>query len=186
MQVINLICEHRARACVIDGDGLGAGVVDYVNTFLGERWKQWHNEPLPKWFRLDEFHGGMPAGDAFMYYNRRAEMWGKMRDWLVTGSIPDDPELDDQLTGIWYGQSNQNQIQLEKKEDMKKRGLASPDCGDMLAMSFAVVPTPKTREEALSEEIARVHAVDPMEAHFMRLRETELRKKRQAPLNYWE
>ena len=39
-----------------------------------------------------------------------------------------------------YGFTAKNQIQLEKKEDMKKRGLASPDCGDALAMTFAVSP----------------------------------------------
>ncbi len=186
MQVINFICNERARACVIDGDGLGGGVVDYVSTFLAERWKAWHKEELPKWFKLEEFHGGMPAGDTFMYFNRRAEMWGKMRDWLETGSIPNDPEMDDHLTGLWYGMSNKNQIQLEKKEDMKKRGLSSPDCGDMLAMSFAVDPSPKTREEALLEQIQKVEQYDPTEAHFMRLAETERRKKASAPMQYWE
>jgi hypothetical protein len=37
-----------------------------------------------------------------------------------------------------YGFSIKNQIQLEQKEDMKRRGLASPDLGDCLAMTFAV------------------------------------------------
>jgi hypothetical protein len=109
-----------------------------------------------------------------------------MRDWLVTGSIPDDPELETDLTGPEYYFSAKNQIQLERKEDMKKRGLASPDCGDMLAMSFSIDPTPITREEALAEQIQKMQEVDPMEAYFMRLRETEERKKRNQPLNYWE
>lgn len=43
--------------------------------------------------------------------------------------IPDDPELEVDLTGPQYGYSNKSQIQLEKKEDMKARGLASPDLG---------------------------------------------------------
>ena len=42
------------------------------------------------------------------------------------------------LTGPQYGYSNQQQIQLEKKDDMKARGLASPDLGDTLAMTFHV------------------------------------------------
>jgi hypothetical protein len=57
--------------------------------------------------------------------------------------IPDDPELDTDLTAPQYGFSNKQQIQLEKKEDMKKRGLSSPDAGDMLAMTFAVKVAPK-------------------------------------------
>ena len=83
-----------------------------------------------------------------------------MQDWLeTTGSIPDDPELEMDLTGPEYFFSAKNQIQLEKKEDMKKRGLASPDCGDMLAMSFAIQPTGITRDEALAERIAKVQGI---------------------------
>ena len=43
----------------------------------------------------------------------------------------------DDLTGIEYGFTNKQQLQLEKKSDMKKRGLASPDDGDALALTFA-------------------------------------------------
>lgn len=63
---------------------------------------------------------------------------------MAGAEIPDDPELEADLTGPEYGFSAKQQIQLEKKEDMKKRGLASPDCGDMLAMTFGVkVAAPK-------------------------------------------
>ena len=63
-----------------------------------------------------------------------------MRDWFHNGGveIPDDPELEVDLTGPEYGFSSKNQIQLERKEDMKRRGLASPDLGDALAMTFGV------------------------------------------------
>lgn len=119
-------------ATVIDADGIGAGVVDQLNYRGYSR-------------RLFEFHGGQPANDAAAYYNLRAEVWGGMRGWLVeSAEIPDDPELEADLTGPEYGFSAKQQIQLEKKEDMKKRGLSSPDCGDMLAMTFSVkVVAPK-------------------------------------------
>ena len=189
-RVIDHIVTRNPRSCVIDGDGIGGGVVDYVRTHLASRWQyrkdRYGEWVFPEWFRLEEFHGGNTPGDAFMYFNRRAEVWGKMRDWLVTGQIPNDPELATDLTGPQYGYSNSNQIQIERKEDMDKRGLASPDCGDMLAMTFGVDPIPKTREEALTEEIARMQEVDPLEAHFMRVRETERRQKQNAPMAYWE
>jgi hypothetical protein len=178
------IVEERPRSCVIDGDGIGGGVTDYVRTYLPEVWKDRVKQPLPSWFRLEEFHGGAGPGDQFMYFNRRAEVWGKMRDWLVTGEIPDDAELEADLTGPEYFHSNKNQIQLERKDDMKSRGLASPDCGDMLAMTFGVTPMPKTREEALMEEIAATG--DPLERHFKRLAETERREKARQPLAFWE
>lgn len=71
-----------------------------------------------------------------------------MRDWLREGAeIPDDAELDAQLTSREYGFTNKGQIQLEKKEDMKLRGLESPDIADMLSMTFAVKVMPKPKEE---------------------------------------
>ena len=75
-----------------------------------------------------------------MYGNKRAEMWGNMREWLKGGAIPNDRELLADLTGVRYGytiKQGRDAIILEKKEDMKKRGLASPDSGDALCLSFA-------------------------------------------------
>jgi len=40
-------------------------------------------------------------------------------------------------SGLEYGYSAKGEIQLERKEDMKRRGLASPDIGDALALTFA-------------------------------------------------
>ena len=192
-QVIMRIILERPRSVVIDGDGIGGGVVDYVRAYLPEAWKSAglacdvqkdKTIKLPEWFRIEEFHGGQAPNDQFMYFNKRAEVWGKMRDWLATGEIPDDAELGDELTGPEYFHSNKNQIQLERKEDMEARGLSSPDNGDMVAMTFGVTPIPKTRSEALIEEIAAIP--DPLERHFARLRETERREKAKQPLNYWE
>jgi hypothetical protein len=125
-RVIEWMNKEKPDAIVVDADGIGAGVIDQIN-FRGFG------------SRLFEFHGGASANDSSAYFNRRAEVWGAMRDWLMAGSeIPDDPELEADLTGPEYGFSNKQQIQLERKEDMKKRGLSSPDSGDMLAMTFSV------------------------------------------------
>lgn len=132
-QTITFIEQEKPDAIVVDGDGLGAGVVDGL-AHRGYR------------DSLFEFHGGAVPLDHAAYFNKRAEVWGAARDWLGAGAeIPDDPELAADLTGPEYGFSSKNQLQLERKEDLKKRGLASPDCGDMLAMSFAVkiAPPPK-------------------------------------------
>lgn len=131
-RVIKFMEEEQPDATVIDADGIGAGVIDQIR-FRG----------FGK--RLFEFHGGTAAQDSAAYFNQRAEAWGLMRDWLLSeAEIPDDPELESDLTGPEYGFSSKQQIQLERKEDMKKRGLSSPDCGDMLAMTFAVkVAAPK-------------------------------------------
>jgi hypothetical protein len=182
MQVAMRVCaqmkEHTPRSTVIDGDGVGAGVVDYVKLHM----EKWFKDHAP--CRLMDYHGGGKPDDPEMYFNARAENWGRMRAWLAEADIPDDPELDADLTGIEYSFSSKNQIQLEKKEDLKKRGLASPDIGDMMAMSFAPHPAAKTRDELLSEEIAAT--VDPMQVHFKRLAETERRRREAQPQNWWD
>ncbi len=69
--------------------------------------------------------------------NKRAEMWAALRDWLKGGAIPDDAELKADLTGVQYGFNMRGEIQLEAKDAMKRRGLAPPDDGDGLALTFA-------------------------------------------------
>ena len=74
------------------------------------------------------------------YSNKRAEIWGAMRDWLPGGAIDNDPELIADLTGVEYGyvlRDGRDCVQLERKEDMKRRGLASPDNADALALTFS-------------------------------------------------
>ena len=111
-------------------DGLGAGVVDIV--------KHRHYGKT-----VHEFHAGSNADDCQMYFNKRTEVWGMMRDWLKAGAeIPDDPELAVDLCAPGYettrGKRFFGSLQLEHKDDLKARGEASPDDGDCLAMTFAI------------------------------------------------
>lgn len=75
--------------------------------------------------------------------NKRASMWCMMREWLPGGMIEDTPELEADLTGVEYGFNGDDAILLEKKEHMKARGLASPDEGDALALTFAEPVRPR-------------------------------------------
>jgi hypothetical protein len=68
--------------------------------------------------------------------NQRSAMWCAMAQWLKAGAIPNDPELKAQLIGPEYSENAQG-IVLERKEDMRSRGLASPDIADALALTFA-------------------------------------------------
>jgi phage terminase large subunit len=84
--------------------------------------------------------GSKPDGavEGEMVANKRAEMWCRLRAWLGSGGcIPNDPDLINDLIGVDFGYTIHNEILLEKKDDMKKRGLASPDLGDALALTFA-------------------------------------------------
>ena len=72
------------------------------------------------------------------YLNMRAYIWCKMREWLKEGgAYPDDQQMYDDLTGPELKPRPDNVIQLESKEDMKKRGVASPNLADAIAITFA-------------------------------------------------
>lgn len=120
----------QADAVFIDGGGLGAGVVDRCNQLRVQG-------------VFDINFGGKSdralwgGAEAVRTKNKRAEMWASMRAWLSGGGIPDMPELIADLTGVEYGYDADNAIVLESKADMKRRGLASPDLSDALALTFA-------------------------------------------------
>jgi hypothetical protein len=79
-----------------------------------------------------------PLGDAAARYaDKRADMWAFMKEWCKAGCLPDDRDLAADLSAVEYGYDAGDAIVLERKEDMKRRGLASPDDGDVLALTFA-------------------------------------------------
>jgi hypothetical protein len=88
------------------------------------------------------------------FANKRAEMWGKMKKWLEEGGcIPDDQKLADDLTGPESYPNLKGEILLEKKEDMRKRGLASPNRADAIALTFAYpVVKKKSNEEGANQK----------------------------------
>ena len=134
-RVTEAVAEFQPEAVFVDGGGVGGGVVDRLRSL--------HTSVI-------EVNFGSKATDP-RYNNKRAEMWGRMKEWLTGGAILKDRDLHDDLIGVEYGYTITNQIQLEKKEDMKKRGLASPDFGDALALTFAYPVAPKGFQTGTSE-----------------------------------
>ena len=129
--------KHQADAVFIDGGGIGAGVVDRCGQLrvAGLFEIQFGSKPT----------GAGLANDGVRVRNKRAEMWAVMRSWLSHGAIPNIPELITDLTGPEYSYDADNALVLESKLDMKRRGLASPDLGDALALTFAYVVAPSIR-----------------------------------------
>jgi hypothetical protein len=80
---------------------------------------------------------GWKAKNPVMYGNKRAELWGTMKEWLKTASIPNDRALKSDLVGPTIKPNSSGTIFLEGKKEMKARGLASPDAADALAVTFA-------------------------------------------------
>ncbi|RKX24371.1 MAG: hypothetical protein DRP45_08370, partial [Candidatus Zixiibacteriota bacterium] len=115
--------KHAMATIFVDEVGLGSGVVDYLKNL---------NYPVVG------VNAGRRAEDPARFVNLRAEMWYRMKEWIEAGcDIPDDTELGEQLVGLEYDYTPKEQIRLEKKEDMKSRGMSSPDRADSLALTFA-------------------------------------------------
>ena len=136
METAARIASHYDRvkpnALFVDETGVGAGVVD--------RLKQLGYPVIAVNFASSP-DGLTDAKTA----NKRAEMWVRMREWLKgTVGLPDDDRLEAELTSVEYKHDANNAILLERKEDMKKRGLPSPDRGDALALTFAYPVTKLT------------------------------------------
>jgi hypothetical protein len=74
-------------------------------------------------------------------------MWNRMKEWLLQGAIPDDERFASQLAAPGYHINNSSKLVIESKTDMVKRGEASPDDADALALTFAfsVAPPPQPR-----------------------------------------
>ena len=120
--VIDAIEEFKPVLTVIDEGGLGYGILDRLTE---QRYK------------VRGVNFGWKAKNPVMWGNKRAEMWGAMRDWLKTASIPVDRILKNDLTGPMKKPNSAGTIYLEGKKEMKSRGLASPDAADAIAVTFA-------------------------------------------------
>jgi hypothetical protein len=89
-----------------------------------------------------EISFGAPSPDRHQA-NMRAYMWNRLKEWLLKGAIPSDVVLEADLTGPGFHLNRSEQLVLESKADMVKRGVAGPDYADALALSFAAhVPPP--------------------------------------------
>ena len=114
LQVENSYNEEQPQEILIDVIGLGSGVVDR----LAEQ-----NLPVR----------GVNVAEAPStkknYLNLRAELWFAIKDWLVLRNcrLPNDDELVSELAAPSYKYTSTGKIKIESKDEMKKRGVKSPD-----------------------------------------------------------
>lgn len=124
--------KYSASVVLVDSGGVGGGVVDRLRQLR-----------IPV-IEVDFGSGpqGLNPDDGTKYANKRAEIWGAMRTWLQRGAIPDMMTDDrvtlvDELVSPNFGINGREEIQLESKRDMRRRGVPSPNVADALACTFA-------------------------------------------------
>ena len=107
---------------------------------------------------------GNKSKNPLMWGNKRAEMWGEMREWLKSASIPKDRYLKSDLTGPNMKPDSKGTIFLESKKDMKARGLASPDAADAIAVTFAF---PVAHREYVAKQTQRGYSAAGVATSWM-------------------
>ena len=132
-------------AVFIDGSGgYGSGVVSRLEALK---------------YTVNSVQFGGQAIDE-RYVNRRTEMWWKVKCWLEAGgALPNDQRYLVDLTGPRYDYKNtRNKLALETKDQMRARGIRSPDIGDALALTFAApVAVTNRKINGLPAELAHVY-----------------------------
>lgn len=125
--------DHRVSMMFVDS-GYGAPYVERLRT---------------RFDNIQEVNFGAPSPDRHQA-NMRAYMWQRMKAWLERGAIPaDDVVLETDLTAPGSHLNRSDQLVIESKESMAKRGVASPDRGDALALTFAAhVPPVEPQQDA--------------------------------------
>jgi hypothetical protein len=122
-----IIDKDRPSKVCIDCIGIGAGIVDRLLE-LG-------------YDVVEGVNVARSANDKEKFRNLRAELWHDMREWLsqeMPVQIPDDDELQGDLTSLGYKYDSSARLLIESKDDLRKRGMKSPDNADALALTFYV------------------------------------------------
>jgi hypothetical protein len=138
MEVAGLLAimwrEMRPDAIFVDKIGIGSGIVDRLKEL---------NVPVIG------VNSASRAEDAERYANKRAEIWYRYKEWLedTPNRLPNDAALIADTSAPSYKTSSNGARLIEAKDDMKKRGVRSPDGADAIAMTFAENIIPRALRE---------------------------------------
>jgi len=123
----------RVDQIAVDTIGIGAGVADVLR-------------------RIDDFkdivvdvNSALRLDDG-QNYNLRARMARDLKEWVKHASLPNDPELTTDMTALQYGYKG-GELLIESKDDMKARGMKSPDRFDSICLTFAYPPKDRRTQE---------------------------------------
>ena len=126
--VYRMMQAHGVETVFVDEAGVGGGVVDRLRE-LGAP--------------VIGVQAGGRARLADRFDDLRAEIFWELRRRMEQDelALPDDPELIGQLLGLQYKMTSSGRVRLKSKEDLRRRGLPSPDKADALALAFMRAPS---------------------------------------------
>jgi hypothetical protein len=119
-KIVKVVGRDKAVPIKVDSIGVGAGVVDRLR-------EQGYN--------VIEVIGSASPKNVKAYRNKRAENYFQLRELLPSLALPDDEKLRAQMMAIRYRVLSDGHILIESKEELRKRGLASPDRLDAVVIA---------------------------------------------------
>ena len=124
-QILAMARMNKSDLIIIDGDGFGGGVVDFVRSLLREDGSR---------LRVLEINSGKKAVKENKFINLRTEMWFYAADLFAEErvSIPNDQVLINDIGAVKYLTAENGRFKLESKHDVRKRISRSPDRADAL------------------------------------------------------
>jgi hypothetical protein len=123
-RIVNFCNKYPVQEIFVDGGGVGGGVVDHLRR---------------RGYMVHDIQFGAKAElglDGIRFANKRAELWGSLRAALPYLCLPHSPTLKQEMCEPQYSFDKQGNIILESKDLMRRRGVASPDQADAIAVTF--------------------------------------------------
>jgi hypothetical protein len=120
----DLMANNKPALIAIDAIGIGAGVADRL---------------MEQGVPILAVNVGEAPSTTGRYVRLRDELWGRGREWLASRMcrLPRDEQLRDDLVAPRYTYTSDGRVQIESKQQMRARGLASPDRADAFLLTLA-------------------------------------------------
>lgn len=139
-KVVGMYRETRADQVNVDSIGIGHGIADRGK----ELQLPFHSvnvsmKPIPTQHKRDKRDDNQ---EDELFLNLRAQLWWSVRTLFETGTISIDPLDDDlasELTTVRYFRTSAGKVQIESKEQAKKRGVGSPNRAESLMLATAPI-----------------------------------------------
>lgn len=151
-----IIDDHKPDRLFIDLANIGHAVYSYLRA---------KGEPYRSIVRGVNFGSPSQAKLALPKVpgpkNRRAEMWDRSREWLMLPEgvqLPDDDALQTDATAPRIKPLLNNDFLLESKQDMRTRGVRSPDLWDAVVLTFAEIERIVQSEQQVRGDLATPRA----------------------------
>lgn len=117
--------KNRLKSLNVDCIGIGWGMYQHLRDIFGAC--------------VNPVNVGEVSSDPEKFVNLKAELyWGLRLRFLandIAGEFSDKEVA--QLAGIRYKHNSRGQVVIESKEDLRKRGVKSPDCAESIMLAYA-------------------------------------------------